>query len=101
MRILQAIATGIIVSALALAPVLGSSRQADMQITAASREQLIESLIRVVNESYVFPDMAKRVDAAVRKQQRRGVYDGISSAQQLAEVLTYELQATTARDLQP
>ena len=99
MRILQAIATGIIVSALALAPaaaqVLGSSRQADMQITAASREQLIESLIRVVNESYVFPDMAKRVDAAVRKQRRRGVYDGISSAQQLAEVLTYELQATT------
>lgn len=99
MKVLRAVAATIVVSALACLPALaqmaGSSNQADMQMTAASRQQLIDSLIKEVNNSYVFPDRAKAVDASLRAQQKRGVYDGMTSARQLSEALTQELQTTT------
>ncbi len=99
MKIIQAIAATIVVSALACSPALAqmpdTSDQADMQITAASRQQLIDNLIKEVNRSYVFPDIAKEIDASLREQQKRGIYSSITSAQQLAEVLTKELQATS------
>lgn len=99
MKVLPSIATTIVVSALACLPAFAqmpdASDQADMQMTATSRQQLIDNLIKEVNSSYVFPDMAKKIDASLRKQQKRGVYDSITSAQQLSEVLTKEMQATT------
>ena len=66
-----------------------------MQMTAASRQQLIDQLIKEVNSSYVFPDMAKKVETSLRQQQKRGAYDTMSSPQRLSEVLTDELQAVT------
>ena len=98
MKVFRALATSVIVSILsclpALAQVPGSSNQADMQMTAASRQQLIDNLIKEVDNRYVFPDTAKKLAASLREQQKRGVYDGITSAQQLSEVLTQEMQAT-------
>lgn len=99
MKVLHTIATSIVVSALACLPAFAqmppASDPADMQMTAASRQQLIDNLINEVNSSYVFPDIAKKIDASLRKQQIRGVFDSITSAQQLSEVLTKELQATS------
>jgi hypothetical protein len=100
MKVIQAIAAATIAVAVlacfpASAQMHGTSDQADMQMTAASRQQLIDSLVKEINNSYVFPDMAKKADASLRAQQQRGVYDNITSAQQLSEVLTQELQATT------
>jgi hypothetical protein len=100
MKVLQTIVAGIVVSVLACLPASaqmhGSPDQADMQMTAASRQQLIDSLIKEVNNGYVFPDLAKKVDASLRAQHKRGVYDSITSAQKLSEVLTDHLQATTS-----
>ena len=99
MKVIQAIAAGVVVSALAIAPALaqtsGAATQADMHLSAATSQQLIDSLIKEVNGSYVFPEMAKKVDASLRAQQKRGVYDRITSARQLSDLLTQELQATT------
>lgn len=99
MKVLRTIATSIVVFGLACSPgyaqMPDAADQADMQMTAASRQQLIDNLIKKVNSSYVFPDMAAKVDASLREQQKRGVYDSITSAQKLSEVLTRELQATT------
>jgi hypothetical protein len=100
MKVLQTIVAGIVVSVLACLPVSaqmhGSLDQADLQMTAASRQQLIDSLIKEVNNGYVFPDLAKKVDASLRAQHKRGAYDSITSAQKLSEVLTAHLQATTS-----
>jgi hypothetical protein len=99
MNVLRTIATSIVVFGLACLPgyaqMPGSSDQADMQMTAPSRQQLIDNLIRKVNSSYVFPDMAAKVEASLRENQKRGVYNSITSAQKLSEILTQELQATT------
>jgi retinol-binding protein 3 len=99
MKVLRTIGSAIVVSALACAAAFAqmpdTTDQADMQMTAASRQQLIDSLIKEVNNSYVFPDIAKKIDASLRERQKRGAYNSIHSAQRLSEVLTDELQATS------
>lgn len=98
MKFFQAMAAAIFVSTLAGAPALAqmpaTSGQADMQLTEPIRQQLIDKLIEEVNRSYVFPEIAKTIDVALREQQRRGAYSGITSAQQLSEALTKQLQST-------
>ena len=99
MRRFLAIATTLCISVMACRPVSaqmpGTSDQADMPMTAASRQQLLDSLIKEVNNSYVFPDMAKKVDLLLRERQQRGAYGSITSARQLSEALTHDLQKFT------
>jgi hypothetical protein len=99
MKLSQAIAATIVFLTLgslpAIAQMRGTSEQADMQVTAATRQHLIANLIHKVNSRYVFPDMAAKVAASLREQQQRGVYERITSAQKLAEVLTEGLQSAT------
>ena len=99
MHVLKAIAASLVVCACASVPafaqIADASGEADMQVTAATRQQLISNLIEEVNNSYVFPAMAKKVDASLREQQKRGVYDKFSSARQLSDVLTRDLQGAT------
>jgi retinol-binding protein 3 len=99
MKIVKAAAL-VILCALASLPALaqvmpGSADQADMQVSPAIRQQLIDHLITQVNDKYVFADRAKQAEASLRLQQKRGAYDGITSAQRLSEVLSQELQAAT------
>jgi C-terminal processing protease CtpA/Prc len=99
MKVLQAIAAVVVVSTLACLPALAqmpdASDQADMQMTPTSRQQLVDKLIKEVDNRYAIPDMAKKVAASLREQQKRGAYDGITSARQLSEELTQEMQATS------
>ena len=85
MNSFKAITATLVVAAVACVPALAqmpdTTDQADMQITAASRQQLIDNLIAEVNRSYVFPDVAKKIDASLREQLKRGVYSRITSAQ--------------------
>lgn len=99
MKVLQALASAVVVSvlasSLAVAQMPGLSGQADMRMTAASRQHLIDNLIEEVERSYVFPDVAKKIGVSLREQQQRGVFDSIKSARHLSEVLTKQLQATS------
>ncbi|MEW6371852.1 MAG: S41 family peptidase [Pseudomonadota bacterium] len=99
MKALHTIAATLLVSALActaaLAQAPGASGQADMRMTGASRQQLIDRLAEEVTGKYAFPDMANKAGASLRARHKRGAYDGMTSARQLSEALTQELQATT------
>jgi len=92
MKVLHTIAGPLVAAVLACVPAYA---QADMQMTAASRQQLVEAVIQEVNDSYVFPDKAKLAGARLRALHQRGTYDRVASARQLAEMVTQELQATT------
>lgn len=63
-------------------------------MTAASRTELIDTLIREIDNRYVFPEQANKVHVYLRAQQQRGAYDHITDGQQLSEALTRDLQAT-------
>jgi hypothetical protein len=66
----------------------------DMTLTidAATRARVIDGAIAQLNQSYVFPDVAKKMEEAVRARQKRGEYDSITDGDTFATKLTDNFQ---------
>ena len=69
--------------------------QPDTNIDAATRQEVIGTLLKRLNESYVFPEVAEKMASAVRERAGRGEYEQLSSARAFAEKLTADLQAVS------
>ncbi|HYN86691.1 MAG TPA: S41 family peptidase [Pyrinomonadaceae bacterium] len=102
MRIFPAAAQALLLAALYVCAADAASaqpsrpeEQPDQTIDAAARAQIIDAALKRLNDSYVFPEVAKKMEASVRDIQRRGEYDSITSARQFAERLTSDLQAVS------
>ena len=67
----------------------------DMTIDAATRTQVIESLLKDFNEAYVFPEVAKKIEADVRGRMKNKEYDTLVSAREFAQKLTDDLQSVS------
>ena len=67
---------------------------ADMNpnIDAATRARVIDGAIANLNEFYVFPEIAKKMEEAIRARQKNGEYDSVTKAAVLASVLTNHLR---------
>jgi C-terminal processing protease CtpA/Prc len=63
-----------------------------MSIDAAARAAVIDGLVRLLNENYVFPETAAKMEKALRDHQGKKDYDNITSAASFAETLTSHLQ---------
>ncbi|HEY0407083.1 MAG TPA: S41 family peptidase [Pyrinomonadaceae bacterium] len=70
-------------------------QQPDLTIDAAVRTQVIEALLKRLNEAYVFPEMAKKMEAAIRERAQNKEYDSMTSAAAFARALTEHLQAVS------
>jgi hypothetical protein len=66
--------------------------QADFAITPGVRSQVLDGLLKQLNEHYIFPDKAREMEKAVRTRQAKKEYDSITSARTLAETLTAHLR---------
>jgi C-terminal processing protease CtpA/Prc len=62
--------------------------QPDITIDSAVRTEVIESVIKQLNEQYIFPETAKEIEKALRERVQRKEYDRITSAAELAKTLT-------------
>ncbi|HEV7397362.1 MAG TPA: S41 family peptidase [Pyrinomonadaceae bacterium] len=69
--------------------------QPDLTIDAATRTQVIDTVLKRINESYVFPDVAKKMEQSIREHVDKKEYDQITSAKQFATTLTKDLQAVS------
>jgi hypothetical protein len=69
--------------------------QQDMVITPEIRKEVIDTAVKKLNGSYIFPETAKKMEAALRQHEQNKDYDGITSAKKLAETLTDHLQAVS------
>src|SRR5215216_1299332 len=67
--------------------------QPDLTIDAATRTQVIDGILKRLNDSYVFPDIAKKMEQSIRERVEKKEYDQITSAKQFATKLTTDLQA--------
>lgn len=82
-------------AALLLLP--GASR-AQMQhsngepVDAAGRARIINSVSAALNDFYVFPDVAKKMEASIRQKLKAGAYDKIANSAELADALTRDLR---------
>jgi hypothetical protein len=67
---------------------------ADMtvKIDAATRRRVIDGAIANLNEFYVFPETAKKMEEALRARQKKGEYDAVNEGEAFASLLTNHLQ---------
>ena len=67
--------------------------QPDLTIDSATRTQVIDAVLKRLNDSYVFPDVAKKMETSIRERAEKKEYDQLTSAKQFASTLTKDLQA--------
>jgi len=67
---------------------------ADMtvKIDATTRARVIDGAIANLNEFYVFPETAKKMEEALRARQKKGEYDAVNEGEAFASLLTNHLQ---------
>src|SRR4051812_30219435 len=64
-------------------------------VDAATRQQVIEGVLRRIEEGYIYPDKASAMSQSVRAQARSGAYDSVGGALALADRLTRDLRAVS------
>ncbi len=64
----------------------------DMTIDAKMRGEVIDGALKALNDNYVFPEIAQKMDQSIRERQKRKEYDSITSASKLAETLMDNLR---------
>ena len=69
--------------------------QADLTVDAATRTQVIDTILKRLNDSYVFPEVAKKMEHSIRERVNKKEYDQITSAKEFATKLTTDLQAVS------
>lgn len=78
-----------------MATAQGPPDQPDLTIDAATRSSVIEAALRNLNDYYVFPDIAKKMEQAVKERTGRKEYDQITSAKAFAAALQNHLRAVS------
>jgi hypothetical protein len=69
--------------------------QADITVDNAGRTAVIDALLKELNEAYVFPEVAKKMEADIRGRASSGEYDEFTSGMKFAEKLTADLQGVS------
>jgi hypothetical protein len=65
---------------------------AEMPVTAQERTAVIDGAIAKLNEMYVFPETAKKMETAVRARAAKQEYDSLENGQEFARRLTADLR---------
>ena len=70
----------------------GPPDEPDGTVDAAARTAVIDGSLKRLNDSYVFPEVAKKMEQAIRDRIAKKEYDQITSSKAFAEALTKHLQ---------
>jgi hypothetical protein len=71
----------------------GPPEQPDMSVDAAARKEVVDTLVKRLDDTYVFPETAAKMEQALRAHEAE--YAQITSARQFAQKLTEDLQAVS------
>jgi len=64
---------------------------AEPPLDSATRNMVIDELLKQLNRVYVLPDVAKKMELAIRARQAKKEYDAITNGPELARALTEHL----------
>jgi len=67
----------------------------DIASDATTRATVIDNLIQKLHDHYIFPEVAQRMDAAIRAKAGSGAYDDVATLENFCERLTEDLQAVS------
>lgn len=78
---------------LAVMVVMGNAQaRRDETIDAAKRALIVDRVTAAINETYAFPNVAKKMEEHVRQKLQAGAYDKITSIVEFGDVLTRDLR---------
>ena len=63
------------------------------KLGTAERKEAIDGLLSLLKRQYVFPEVAVKMESAIRERAAKGEYDAITDGPQFAERLTRDLRA--------
>jgi C-terminal processing protease CtpA/Prc len=66
--------------------------EADIAVDVAIRGTVIEGILNTLQQYYVFPEVARRMEEDIRGRLSNGDYDGITTGSALRDILTAHLQ---------
>lgn len=72
--------------------------QAPATLDKQTRDQTIDSVLKLLRENYVFPETADRMEAHIRQLQKKGEYEKFADPLRFAEKITADLQSIS-RDI--
>ncbi len=81
-----------VVASFGLRAVAPGPTGAETPLDAATRARVIDGAIANLNEAYVFPETAKKMEEALRQRQKKGEYDAVTSGPAFARMLTEHLR---------
>lgn len=92
--VLSSIAAAIIVIVIGNIVIVAQNipKPPDAVIDAATKSQTIDVLLKELNDRYVFPEIAKKMETDIRARQKNKEYDAITSAQEFSKKLTDDLR---------
>lgn len=67
----------------------------DSAVDATTKNQVIENLLKELNDSYVFPEVAKKMENDIRSRVKNKEYEQITSSREFAAKLTEDLQSVS------
>lgn len=67
----------------------------NVKLDAAQRSRVIDAIAKNLEESYVYPDLAQKMEEAIRGNQKQGAYDTITDPDAFADRLTKDLRAVS------
>src|SRR6476620_9406386 len=68
-----------------------SPNQQDLQISSDEKTQLIDTILKAVKSSYVFPKISLEIETTILKNQRKGGYNKIRSSKEFADTISNQL----------
>lgn len=79
--------------AVALASSATARAQTDSVVDAPTRVAVLNASLLALEQGYIFPDVAERIDRDLRARMQRGEYDTVTSAAAFAGLLTTAMRA--------
>jgi hypothetical protein len=80
---------------LAAVPALAASPEVPPAIDAKDRTAIIDDIAAALRDTYVFPDIAQRMEEHVRRQLQSGVYDRLGTLETFTQKLTEDLRSVS------
>lgn len=91
----QRLARAALAATLTLATLAGHAQPAAAPVDRAERSAVTESTLQELRKSYIFPQVAERMDADIHKREAAGEYEAATEPQEFARTLTGHLQAVS------
>ena len=82
----------LVVTELGLFPIPTGAKFKAVSLDATAREQVIENVAGILDESYVFPDAAKKMAVTLQTREKDGEYNAFVDGEGFARKLTDDLQ---------